>query len=523
MDKRTGTEPQQNMAFLFRLTAWLRALWQKLKNFRRTYNDRMKEKLSPERTAVFGAGLVLAAAVFILFLPCPRGVADDGSLAPIMKEVGLEYRQMDQEDPTGAYVTIKYLHAEPEPSGLSTHRGLIRIAIELDNLFTRDNLFDIRFLANLYLLLYIPSVWLLIRELARRVKYPSEATFVALLCALVFGDATYTTYFNSLYPEAMWLALLPACFGLALSLQRENAKDNQISFVYFMAAGVLLIFTEKHMAAVGLVLMIFAIRQTMMTHAARSGRLMAGVTAFALLTASVLSWTLGSSRFSENSKLNTMTTGVLLESDNPARTLEEFQIDPRFETLTDTSDYEDYPYTLAGNPELIRDFYPHYSTGALFLYYMRHPASMVALWNLGSKSAIVLRRDYVGNFVKAAGLPARARTPALVLWNTFRSAVLPKTMAAIVLLAVFYLFCIRRARNRRPVLESRERQIGIDTFFLAFGIYFFHMTAIVILSGSAEMELYSLPAGLSTDMMILMILTDELHRMNFLESAQGGK
>ena len=48
--------------------------------------------------------------------------------------------------------------------------ALVRIAVFLDNLFTGDKIFDIRFLALLYGFFYVPALYLLIKKACNRVK-----------------------------------------------------------------------------------------------------------------------------------------------------------------------------------------------------------------------------------------------------------------------------------------------------------------------------------------------------------------
>ena len=111
------------------------------------YNRRMGKLYSPDLAALTGAALVLVMAAFTLFIPPFVGVADDGSLNDILLGSGLGYRGQDLVYPTGAYFVRVYLHSTYLPEGISAHRLLIRFAMWVDDQFTHDNLFDLRFLA----------------------------------------------------------------------------------------------------------------------------------------------------------------------------------------------------------------------------------------------------------------------------------------------------------------------------------------------------------------------------------------
>ena len=159
------------------------------------YNKRMSKIYSPSVAAFTGSAIVLLIAVFLLFIPPYVGVADDGSLSTIMESVGLNYRHQDLDQTVGSYYIRIFLHGPQTDGQLSTHRMFIRFAMFLDDLFTGDNLFDVRFLALVYLIAYIPAVWLLLRRLIKRVRNAAEATFLVVIAAFILGDGTTLSYF----------------------------------------------------------------------------------------------------------------------------------------------------------------------------------------------------------------------------------------------------------------------------------------------------------------------------------------
>jgi hypothetical protein len=343
---------KHSQSFLEATAGKVKALWQTMKNLRRAYNRRMAAYISPSMAAAAATVLCFAAAVILLFLPRYIGVADDGSLQTVMQQAGLQYSAADAEQPIGAYFVRIYERTLPAVSGgFSSHVLMIRFAMGLDNLFTKDNFFDVRFLSFLYLCLYLPAVWLLTKQAALRVKWASERTVIGIAAVLLFGDVSYLAYFNSLYPEALWFICLLYCCGLCLSLQMPGRWDS-VRLLLLAVFGIVLVLTEQHCAVFGFVLSIFCLRQIAMDGAKLPTKTMAALSALAFILAGFNTLLIGNSRFSLDSKLNAMTGGVLLESSNPQRTLAEFGIDARFETLADTSSYSDYPLTKADNPEL---------------------------------------------------------------------------------------------------------------------------------------------------------------------------
>ncbi len=485
------------------------------------YNHRMSKLYSPSLAALTGMVLVMVMIAFTLFIPPFSGVADDGSLSDILLGTGLGYRGQDLTFPTGAYFIRVYLHSTYLPQGISVHRLIIRFAMWLDDQFTHDNMFDIRFLALVYALLYLPAVYLTMRGIAARVKVAAEATFLVIIGALILGDAAMVSYFNSLYPEALWQVCGVYCFGFSLALQHKEPGWTQLGLVGLLAAGSALVLTESHCAAVGMVLTVFFARQIMMEDRTVQISLIASVSAAVILIVSVVGATAGTDRFSDASKLHAMTNGVLLRAEDPEKTLEDFGIDPRFETLTDMSSYGNFPYALSGNPDIQRDFLPKYSVGSILFHYLRHPLAYFGLLELGIKAAFHPMRNYVGSFESGAGMPERAANGQLTSYSNFKANSLPQTIGFLVILAIVYWALFRRRRGLNPHqarFTFRERQIMLDTFLLLLFMGFAHLTAILALSGTAEMERYQMLCGICIDGMLLLFVAEILHRLHIFSA-----
>lgn len=443
-----------------------------LTTLRRRFNDRLAGKYSPRTAALLTAAAVGVIAAVLLLTPQSVGVADDGSLSDVMKRAGLKCRKMDLEYPTGAYFVRQYLYAAPEGTRVSLLFLMIRWAEAIDSFFTGDNLFDIHFLAALYLVFYLPAVWLATTELIRRVHYASEALVIALLGIFLFG-----------------------------------------------AVGVLIAFVESHCVVITIGVVIFVVRQIMIRGTEFQTRVIAAAEAFVLALSVFMGARQGFSRFTVESKFNAMTTGVLLESKNPAETLEEFGIDGRFEVLTDTSVYQDYPVTRTDNRELKKDFLDQYTVADIGFYYLRHPLQMFSLLSLGVRSSFQMNRTYVGNFERSAGLPERARNVLFTVFSTFTGTTAPRTIGLLVILAVLYAFQFRRTRQRRGRQQTeRSRIAALDTFFLAFGLAVGHTLYIVLRSGSSEIERYGTVCGFCIWIMSAMFAAEILHRAGLVRT-----
>ena len=483
------------------------------------FNQRLSRVYSPNLAAITGTVIVFIMAVFILFFPPFMGVADDGSLTDIMLAAGLGYRSEDLSSPVGAYFTRIFLHSTQQSNGFSTHHLLIQFANWLDNRFTHDNLFDIRFLAAVYLLIYLPAVYLTLRGIVARVRVAAEATALMIVGALILGDASMITYFNSLYPEAFWQVFMIYCIGFCLALQHGTEIWTEIGLTGFMITGACLTLSERHCAAVGIVLMIFCVRQIFMEDSSKQSKMMAVVGIVVLLTASLITVLISSSRFTEASRLHTITNGVMMQASNPEKVLEEFGIDPRFETLADVSTFSTYPYITIGNQDIHRNFLSHVTIWKILLYYMKNPLHFISLLEYGTISAFNPNRRFVGNFEKATGLPERAQNGILIFYSNFKSNSLPQTMGLLIIISVVYVVLFRKQKGliQKPVRwTNRERQIMLDTFFCMLAAGIADMAAVIFLSGTAELERYQMLYGICIDGILMLFISEVLHRTNIL-------
>jgi len=514
-------QPKHSEPSLKRFISSVRAFWRTVKNLRNRYNNRMAQHYSASSVAAAATALCCASAVILLFLPRCIGVADDGSLHTIMQQAGLRYRAGDAKEAAGAYFVRTYERTAPvQGSGFSTHILLIRAAMSLNAVFSSGNEFDVRFLALIYLCLYLPAFWFLVKQVALRVRFASEGTVIGVVAVLMFADVSYLAYFNSLYPEAVWLIGLLYCAGLSLSLQRSGRWDT-VRLVLLAVFGAGLSLCEQHCALIGFVLAVFCLRQMTMDKANRPTRAVAVLSAAVLILSGFGSLTCSSSRFSQDSKFNAMTSGVLLESTNPQKTLSEFGIDPRFETLTDASSYSSYPFSRADNPELTNGFYNKYSTPRLVLYYAKHPVSMMILLQLGVRAAFNVRRGNCGNYELSAGMPARGRTPLFALFSNFKIQSAPKTLGYLLLLAIVYGILLAKWNTRR--MPARARAIALDTFWTILAAGLVHTAYILIRSGTPELPRYCLIFSVCIDLLSLLTLTEILHRLNIFETGEDGK
>lgn len=493
--------------------------WGKLKTLRQRLNQRMEGKYSPTLIALCVTFIIALISSICLFLPNYLGVADDGSVTKIMDAVGVYYIQDEPEDIYNNYFIRTYSRVKITGtnvnSPLSSHVLLVKAAVFFDDIVTGDKVFDIRFLALTYMILYIPAVYILIHQACDRVRKFSEGVVISIIGMIIFSDVAYITYFNSFYPEAVWFISLIYCVGFMMRFQ--NVKNGYWDFwnlIFFLTAGTVLITSRKQCALIGIFLAAYCIKLIFIRN-----HWIWGVTCVlsAVLLCFFTSFSLArlSSDFDTTSKLHAMTRGVLFSSDNPTSALAEFGIDSSYEMLTDASAYDYLPFVNATDPSLEEGFLNKYDIPDIAVYYIRHPGKLLRMIDLSIKSCFDVRRSYCGNYEKSVGMPPRAKSIFWTAWSMFKSTSAPKTIGFLILLmaGVFMLFW--KKYTLRPV-EDRRNTVFLDALVVTFLIILSQSVITIINSGDAEMTQHCFIVCLGMDIITYYVFSEIVHKLNIL-------
>lgn len=519
MEENTGEKRLRRQARRKKL--WLKTaeLWENVRQLHRRGNARFAGKRSDAFFTAVSVGVIAIVAAVMLWLPAYLGMGNDGTVTRTMANAGLGYLEADREN-ANDYFTRVYQTGFAAPEDRSVQLTMIKLAKSLDDLVTGDQLFDIRFLSALYLLLALPGWALLIHAAVGRANAFVEKCVLAVGCVLVFADVSYITYFNSLYPEALLLIGLSYFFGGCMNLQKRS-RMGVLYWVSIVFGTVLLCATRRHCAIVSLAAAIFCIAQFRLSEGGLE-RVGIALCAGAVLMAGLWSLAFAENDFDDTSRVHAMTRGVLLQSGNPEKTLTEFGIDGSYAMLTDISLYDRYPLTEESEYYLQNGFLSEYTGADIALYYLRHPGALVSMLDLGVRSAMNTRREYCGNYERSANMPAGARSIFFGAYSVFKSRSLPHTLAFPLLLAIVCGVLSRGGwwRKKEP---DRFYYVYFCTTMAAAFVAAAHLTEIVCLSGDAQLTQYNFLAGYSLDCLLLFTLSELLHRLNILEEAQVNK
>ena len=491
----------------------IRSIYRKLLIRRGRINIFMKERYSPGKIAFFAslaAGMIMVA---LLFIPPNKGVADDGSLYRVLQHAGLSYAETNPEDIYNNYFIKKY---RIETASLGTGKLknsqdiFVKGAILIDTLLTRDQYFDIRFLALLYYLLYIPAIYLLIKYACRGIYYFSEAVTVAALSVFIFADISYVCYFNSLYPEALWS--ICSLYFLAAILRMNNRKCSYLSLFLIGVFGSLLCLSRKQCSVIGFILAGFCIAAFFYYRSFKWKASCIFLSIF-LSAAAMFAYYSMEEDFNLTSKYHAMTRGVLFEAPNPEAALREFGINPSFAILAKTSAYNPYPFVEVDNEQLKKEFYDQYKTKDVVIYYMKHPVLFLRMLDVAVKNMASLRRSYCGNYEKSAGMPKMAQGFFWSGWSNFKVRFAPGTVGYLLVLN-FAAFLLNYYYKRSKSSLAEERVNSLLTFPVMVTLMGLSQAAIAIVkSGDAELAQHTFLLGSSLDLLVFFISTQWITRL----------
>ena len=500
-----------------RLLTSLKRLIEAFARLRNKLNRSMRVRYSANRLAgVATAACGLLAAIMLLAPNC-LGMGNDSLANAKMGYYKLGY--IDDEIISGQVATNAYFTRVYElthvdgGSEFSLEHAMVSLAKALDWLFTRDQLFDVRFLALLYMTLYLPGVFLMIKAALERVRQFSEAAVLAGLGVLIFSDISYIAYFNSLYTDALFFIMLLYMAGCSLLLHRDGKYQGLYAALLGLSSmGFCLVARRGFLA--GIVIAFFLLMHVPYM-VRRRGKALHVVVACLVLTASALSLFQVSSEFDDTGKYHAMTRGVLLQSADPAKTLEKMGINLSFSVLANDSLYEEYPVTQIANPLIQREFLNRYSIGDVMAYYIRHPGALISMWDLGVKAAVNLRRDYCGNYERNAGIPPMGKSLFGSAWSIFKMQSAPRTIGYLLMLAAIVCFT-----TGKKLLGKRPQRWDFTYFMacaslLALGVA--DMTYVIIHSGDAQLVQFNAVLGTVMDILLYFVCAELLHKLNVLE------
>lgn len=370
---------------------------------------------NPMAALEIGALLLFATILaFQLIAPPIVGLADNRDFDRIMKPVGLAHISDDFEDNFFNYVNRHFALVpamRQHNDYLSTQTLLVRSAIGVDNLVSRDDLFDLRSLGAFNLMWMAVGFGLVIRASRCLPVAMRLAVFVAFI--FVFADVAYVAYLNSLYSEAAGLIFFILMVGFGL-LIISSQKPKIWMLVAFFLCSILLVGSKPQYAPLGIPLAYFGYRLSSLSDARWWKGSAVGASILVLLFSY---WYVRQTPdyMREANVYNVVFFEILPHSPDPEADLRFFDLDPSLSEFSGTTAY------LPDVPIYEQSYYGKVGFRKINSFYLAHPDRLFDLVLRASDTAFQLRHSELGNFEESAGFGRRAQSDGFDAWSEIRS------------------------------------------------------------------------------------------------------
>jgi hypothetical protein len=388
-------------------------------------------RITPAFAAAFG---VLLITVIALFTAPYVGMADNGDYFRIIYSNGLYFNIPDYDSQYFGYFVKQfgiYQYYNENSSMLATSQSLfIKLALFVNKLVFSREVFDIRFQAAIYTLLYTVSVYLLIEAITFKMSR-KRGMLVAVLAIVIFGDTGYTAYFNSFFGESLVMVTLILMFASWLLLYR--GRYNDYAMLALLLVSTLILTTSKQQnAPVGMVISLLSI-SILWVRRDKLFRWVTLLSAALMMLAGIATYLNISKEFVNINQYHAMTRGVLMESENPETALQSFGINEQYAILKENTYYDQYGTVDVKSDLLEQNFYSRYGFVSILKYYVTHPDQLGSILDTAAESAYTIKPAAMGNYEKSAGKEFRAQSHFFTLYSTLKKKLAPRTFAFILL------------------------------------------------------------------------------------------
>ncbi|WP_340026356.1 hypothetical protein MHI24_14830 [Paenibacillus sp. FSL K6-1096] len=388
-------------------------------------------RITPAFAAAFG---VLLVTVIALFTAPYVGMADNGDFYRIIYSNGLYFNLPDYDSQYFGYFVKQFgifqYFNENSTMVVSSQSLFIKLALHLNQLLFSKEVFDIRFQAAIYTVLYVAAVYLLVEAITLKMS-PKRGMAVAALAVFIFGDTGYTAYFNSFFGESLVMVTMMLVFASWLLIYRKRYNDYAMLAVLLVST-LILTTSKQQNAPVGMVIALLSIPLFWV----RRDKLFRTVTLLSaglMMFAGIATYLNISKEFVNINQYHAMTRGVLMESENPEKALQNFGINEQFAILKSNTYYDQYGTVDVKSDLLEKEFYSRYGFVSILKYYMTHPDQLGSILDTAAESAYTIKPAAMGNYEKSAGKEFRAQSHFFSLYSSLKEELAPRPFAFILL------------------------------------------------------------------------------------------
>jgi len=455
----------------------------------------LKQFLSKNGFALFVTGTLAVILIKLLFSAPNVGMADNGDFGRAMDAFGIQSLVYDYWDLSFFnFMQLQFAITNPYAffsniALLSSHLLVIGAAKVLNMLLFSTTVFDIRFLALIYSVVFLVAAFFIVKgfRLPNKPLPWITGAILAFFLIVMAGDASNLAYFNSFFSEPFAFVAFFAAVACAVWLVNHPTRAPKLTFVGFILF-VTAFCTAKPQYTVLSVPIVLAVIGYVLIERRGLNRAVIGLCVIPLLL-SLLTFLAVPQGISSATLFNSVFNGVLRDVDNVDERLVELGLDERFAHFvgSDVYVFEQTEEFLA----LQDEFLSQVSRGTVLWHYLRHPGEF--FMRMGHTAAVMFDNvgassDLLGNFDVLQNPEPLAQNESFLLSSRLKSH-LPHTLWFVIVFYLVYALALTLAFRKAdpanrgilwilaavaliglvqfpmPVLANGETDIGKQLFF----------------------------------------------------------
>ncbi|MFC6180429.1 glycan biosynthesis hexose transferase WsfD [Lactiplantibacillus daowaiensis] len=475
---------------------------------------RVFEKIMPPPLLAVLICALLAG--YLTFVPPINGLADNGDYYRAMYSNGI-YKLLGTHYNYFGYVTQKFglmkYYNEYRSVNFSSQPLFVKLAIWLNKLFYSKSIFDIRFMGLVNYGFYLGSIYMITDAFT----YPAKRLrnyVIAGLVVFIFGDSSFTLYFNSFFAEPQMLSMTLYSFAAILLLARQRYRHRWPLIILYAISTMLLISSKSQNAPLALSYVVVTLGLLFLPNF-KAQRLYIFVGMGLLLVTGGLTYKLIGSSFTDINQYQAFSHGVLTQTGDPSKDLKKGGIDEQYALMKDQDYYAKQFATIQPSQSYVKkNLLPNYNFAWIVKYYATHLKQFGRLMDLTAADVMITQVKAVGDYTKASGQPAGKQVTFFTGWSQLAGAFFPQKFAfdcllAVAIAMVYAVGCYNDLRNH----ESE----GVLRFFLVLGLltmFIFVPIISIVGDGDADLAKHIFMVPVSIDLIFILFVSDILnHRL----------
>lgn len=479
-----------------------------------------KKKLK-NRVAFYSSILVVILAIvivkYVLFTYPNPGVADQGDFDRVMFAGGISLKDSDSSNPDFKRF-YEYTVTDYAIKGnrsiqfvITLFSSSIGYLIYLISLICRvfgQDIFKTQYLALVYAIIYITSLYLIIKSM--NIKNGLKILILSLLSIFILFDGNYLIWFNSLYGEPMMmtsLMLFIASYSYYIYKKYILKDDSKIlRRIIFIFIAAFLFVGSKMQILTSLPMIVFMLAKVLFDNRKilNKENIIWLMVFLGVIIIYPLQMTVQYRGMTKDTQYNSVFYGVLNGSETPKQDLIDLGLNPDMYVEAGKHSYlnpEEYVKYVPKTEITENEFYSKMSNGKLAKFYLTHPVRLIDGMKYTADKAFITGTG-LGKYSRSYSEESIREFSRFTTWSTFRENKFPRKIWFIILIygMIFSVSLYKYIKNK----DNKEVRNKVYIIWLIIFIATFQFPMPFVGNGQADTAKQLFLFNFVTDIIILI-------------------